>query len=272
MSDIIEKSERILKAAIKRYNPTHIVSMVSGGTDSAASHNLLKELGIKVDFVLHGNTRTGIPETTQFVIDHYGKTDDVVIADAGNAYEQYLMRKGFFGVGRGAHNKAFRILKAGPFRKALSKHIRQGRRGYRIMMINGARKYESKNREKNLKMLKRDPAAQNNIWVNPLHFWTNEEKDEYVKTRQITINPVAKALCRSGECMCGTMQSKAARVEAAAIYPNWGNWLDELEAEVVKKHGWGWGEEMPEYLKAVKRGQGDLFLQSMICSGCEEQS
>lgn len=266
--ELIEKSDRIIKAAIKRYNPTHTVSMVSGGTDSAASHALLKELGVKIDFVIHGNTRTGTKETTEYVVNHYGKTDDVVIADAKDAYESYLMRKGFFGVGQTAHQYAYRILKAQPFRTAISKNIRHGKRNIRVLMFNGARKLESANRMKNLRMIRRDPAAKNNIWINPIHFWSAEDKDKYLVSRGITINPVAQALCRSGECLCGTMQSKAARIEAAAIYPDWGDWLDDLEGRVIKKHGFGWGVDMPKHIKDDKQGQPDMFMP--MCVSCND--
>lgn len=268
MINQLEISERIIKAAVKRYNPTHIVSMVSGGTDSATSHALLKELGVKIDFVIHGNTRTGIRETTDFVIDHYGKTDDVVIADAGDAYENYLMRKGFFGIGQTAHQYAYRILKAQPFRTAISKNIRHGKRGVRVLMFNGARKYESENRAKNLRLIRRDPASKNNIWVNPIHFWSAEDKNTYLYARGIKINPVAKALCRSGECLCGTMQSQQTRIEAASIYPEWGAWLDDLEKYVIKKHGFGWGVSMPKHMRAQKQGQPDMFMP--MCVSCND--
>ncbi|CAB4139792.1 CysH 3'-phosphoadenosine 5'-phosphosulfate sulfotransferase (PAPS reductase)/FAD synthetase and related enzymes [uncultured Caudovirales phage] len=268
---MIKKSEEILQNAIREYNPTHIVSMVSGGKDSAASHAVTQELGIKVDLIVHGNTRCGIQETSEYVRDYYGNLGpDFIEADAGTAYEEYVMRKGFFGKGHDAHGMAYRILKAGPFRKAISRHIRKGKRGVRILLINGARKDESANRMKNLQVTKPDPGGKNNIWVNAIHDWSADDRDKFLQENNIPINPVAKALCRSGECMCGTQQSKEARIEAAAIYPRWGKWIDSLEAEVKKKWPWGWGEEMPEYIKAQKRGQYDLFQP--MCVGCNQES
>lgn len=265
--DILEKSDRIVQAAIKRHKPDYIVSMVSGGKDSAASHAVLEDLGVKIDFIIHGQTRTGIPETTEFVKDYYGrKTPELLIADAGTAYEDYILRKGFFGCGYDAHAYAYRILKAGPFRKLISATMRKRQRGINILLFNGARKDESENRQKNLKLFRRDPASKGNIWFNPIHWWDQESRDQYLEKRQVPINPVAKALCRSGECMCGTMQSKAERIEAAAIYPEWGGYMDNLEAEVRKKFPWGWGEVMPKWYKQHKDGQRDLFMP--MCVGC----
>lgn len=139
----IAESAKILKAALDQFNPTHIVSMVSGGKDSAASDQVARELGVKIDFVIHGNTRCGIPETTEFVRDVYGRKGEYVEADAGTAYEDYVLRKGFFGKGIDAHGFAYRVLKATPFRKAVSREIRQGKRNVRVLLLNGARKDES---------------------------------------------------------------------------------------------------------------------------------
>ena len=76
-----------MESAIANYQPTHIVAMVSGGRDSAAAYGIADEMGLPIDLILHGNTRTGIQETTEFVIDHYGKKrPDFAVADAGDAY------------------------------------------------------------------------------------------------------------------------------------------------------------------------------------------
>lgn len=261
---MLNDSAQILRDAISHFSPTHIVSMVSGGRDSAASHAVAQELGVKVDLVLHGNTRCGIPETTQWVEGRYGQDGpDFAVADAGTAYEDYVLRKGFFGKGVGAHGFAYRVLKAQPFRKAISKHIRRGRRDIRILLLNGARKDESPNRRKNLEVFRRDPASPGNIWVNLLHNWTTEDRDAYLDSRAVPINPVAKQLCRSGECMCGTMQSAGERLEAATLYPEWGRWLTDLEAEARRLHGFGWGERYPR-----KRGAAQADLFQPMCRSC----
>lgn len=261
---LLDKSRAVLVAAIERFAPTHIVSMVSGGKDSAASDQVGRELGASINFAMHGNTRCGIPETTRFVRDIYGQLGEYVEADAGTAYEDYVLRKGFFGKGIAAHGFAYRVLKATPFRKAISKHIRQRKRDVRVLLLNGARKDESENRQKHLEVWRQDPAAPGNIWVNLIHDWSQDDRDEYLASRQTPINPVAKALCRSGECMCGTMQDKAERSEAAALYPQWGRWLAALEAEAKALHGFGWGDPFP---KARDPLQGDFFPMCKDCLG-----
>lgn len=264
----IESSHEIIRRAIDAFSPTHIVSMVSGGKDSAASDQVARELGIKIDLVIHGNTRCGIPDTTDFVRDVYGKLGEYAEADAGTAYEDYVLRKGFFGKGIDAHGFAYRVLKATPFRKVVSKEIRKRKRNVRVLLLNGARKDESENRKKHLKVWRQDPASPGNVWVNIIHDWSQDDRDAYLDSRATPINPVAKALCRSGECMCGTMQTAAERVEAAALYPNWGNWLTDLEKEAMRLHGFGWGQSAPKVIAGEKihGDRGNLFQP--MCKDC----
>lgn len=259
----IEKSAAILRQAVEEYRPTHIVSMVSGGKDSACSHAVAQELGVKIDLIIHGNTRCGIPETSQFVEREYSDIGpDFAVADAGTAYEDYVLRKGFFGKGIGAHGFAYRVLKATPFRKVISHYIRQRRRNIRVLLLNGARQDESENRKKNLQIFRADPAMPSNIWASLIFDWSLSDRDEYLERRGVPINEVAKILCRSGECMCGTMQTDEERREAALFYPEWGRRLDALEAEAIRLHGFGWGQSF----QRKKTNQAELFQP--MCSDC----
>jgi 3'-phosphoadenosine 5'-phosphosulfate sulfotransferase (PAPS reductase)/FAD synthetase len=260
----IDRSAAFIKSVVADFQPTHIVAMVSGGRDSAAAFAAAEEIGLPVDLILHGKTGTGIPETTQHVQGYYGaRGPDFAIADAGDAYERYVTRKGFFGKERQAHNYSYRILKADPFRAAISRCIRQRRRGVRVMLLNGARKSEGDNRRLNLRPTRLDKG---NLWVNICHEWTSGVRDAYLAEREVPINPVAVQLCRSGECMCGTMQTNAERAEAAALYPAWGSWLNDLEATVKAKHGWGWGDTGPPY-----RDKRQLDMFQPMCADCEAQ-
>lgn len=256
-------AERIDRV-IRDYQPTHIVATVSGGRDSAAEVEFARDLGVKIDLILHCRTGTGIPETTTHVVDYYGNLGpDFVMADAGDAYERYVMRKGFFGVGPAAHRFSYHVLKADPMRAAISRHIRRRRRGVRVMLLNGARASESANRRLNLKEERLDKG---NLWVNIIHDWTDGDRDRYLRLNQVPINPVAVQLCRSGECMCGTQQTMAERAEAAALYPQWGAWLKDLEGRARAKHGWGWGENMP---RPPDPNQAEMFQP--MCMGCSRE-
>lgn len=253
-----------MRKAMIEYQPTHIVSMVSGGKDSACSHAVAEELGVKIDLIIHGNTRCGIPETSRFVEETYGNIGpDFAVADAGTAYEDYVLRKGFFGKGISAHGFSYRVLKAAPFRKVIAREIRQRRRNIRILLLNGARQDESENRRKNLQVFRPDPNQTKNVWTSLIFDWSAEDRDQYLADRNVPINPVAQQLCRSGECMCGTMQTEGERLEAAALYPDWGKWLDELEAEAIRRHGFGWGCSFPR-----KRSAKQIDLFQPMCTDC----
>jgi 3'-phosphoadenosine 5'-phosphosulfate sulfotransferase (PAPS reductase)/FAD synthetase len=242
--------------------------MFSGGDDSLCAYHVVRELEmINLDFVLHVNTRTGIRETTEYVRGHVaGLGDKLIIADAGSSYEDYILRKGFFGVGRQAHTFAYHILKANPCRRAISKTIRKGKRNRPVLLINGARKGESKNRMANFREPhRRGWVAPMNIWVNILHNWTKQDCIAYLQERKIARNPVSVALHRSGECMCGTMQSLEERKWAEGLYPNWGNWLRDLEQKAHEKgFHWNWGENPA---KEIFNGQMSLFQP--MCVGCD---
>jgi 3'-phosphoadenosine 5'-phosphosulfate sulfotransferase (PAPS reductase)/FAD synthetase len=271
-SDLLESSKEIFQKALKDFQPKAIVMMLSGGDDSTTTYAVARELGIKFDAVIHGNTRTGIKETTEFAarqVEQQG--DNLIIADAGDAYEKYVLRKGFFGAGDKAHNFSYHVLKIDHFRKAVSHNLRRRRRNYPILFINGARQSESKRRKKTMvSPYRRDPSQKNNIWVNLINHWTKENCRQYLEGNSIERNPVAVNLCRSGECMCGTMQKMGDRLEAAYFYPKWGKWLDELEAEVLKKFPWRWGESISKQRILEMNGQLNAFENFQpMCTGCK---
>lgn len=262
LDEAIAQSAFYASLAMELYSPKYVVTLVSGGNDSAACHALAVELGLPITATIHGHTGCGLKGTTHFVQANYGTDAPLIIADAGTSYEEYVLRKGFFGKGRDAHSYAYRVLKAQPFRSVVSSELRKGQRGVRVLLLTGAYKAESENRKKNMARGRIDPGAQSNIYFNLIHDWTPELRDEYLATRNIPLNPVARALCRSGECMCGTMQSPEERIEAAAYDPEWGAWLDDLEAEALHLHKFGWGENKPKPDKA----QPNLFMP--MCEGC----
>jgi 3'-phosphoadenosine 5'-phosphosulfate sulfotransferase (PAPS reductase)/FAD synthetase len=275
MNELLQQSHEIAKEAIASYSPYAIVLAISGGNDSIATYYVAKRLGIQIDFILHINTRTGIRQTTEFVR-KFAESEQVVYIEgnAGTAYENYVMRKGFFGRGKTAHTYSYHILKKDCLRKTLSANIRQGQRGRNILILNGARIEESDNRAKNFanKVIRQD-TQKSNIWVNLVHYWKKIDRDEFLTECKAVCNPVAKELCRSGECMCGTMQSQQAREEAAFFFPEWGEWLDKLERRVMQRFPWKWGQDIPKTWQLEQKGQLRLFDADFqpMCSDCVRQ-
>ena len=268
----LEQSKHIVQSKVEEVNPYAVVLMFSGGDDSLAALAAADYLGIKIDYILHGNTRTGIRQTTDFARETAKRFDAKYIeADAGNDYEKYVLRKGFFGRGMTAHSYAYHVLKIGHFRKAVSKHIRQRKRNRTILFLNGARMNESENRKKNLKVYREDPSQPKNIWVNIIHYWEDSDKWNMLDLTGLKRNPVSKKLCRSGECMCGTTQSMEEGQEAAYWYPEWGKSWKDLRKKVMKKFPWDWGQEINKYHHLETKGQINMF-QPMCHSCTKDQS
>jgi len=249
MDDLILESKEIFDKAVADFNPSAICVMVSGGDYSLTTLMLAIKLGIKPDFIIHGNTGTGLPQATAFARSLSDKTGIPYIeADAGMKYENYVRRKGFFGTGGKAHSFAYHILKAQNFRHAISKHIRKGKRGVRVLLLNGVRLEESRNRMDNFSksIYRLDPASPGNIWVNLIQNWERQDCIDFLSDNKAQRSPVSIELGRSGECMCGTMQNQLARQQASEFCPKWGKWLDELERQVVKDFPWAWGQSAPK--------------------------
>lgn len=289
MIDPIESAKQVMESS-DALNPFMRVLMFSGGKDSQATFEVCKILGVKLDAIVHVNTGCGLPETTEYVR-QWSETTGIpyVEADSGDQYEQRVRRKGFYGVGTGmqsAHSFAFRELKRTAYRRAIA-DLRERQRGRKVLMINGARAAESSNRDENMrgKYIKCDQVragglpASPNWWVTPLLDWSDEDRTTFLREQKCPINPVSKALCRSAECLCGSVQGLQARVEASAYNPEWGRWLDGLDEYAKQKFGFGWGESMPVPVGAEERklhkhleAKGQMKLEftddSPMCSSC----
>lgn len=268
-NDLIPFHREIIDQAIKDYKPKAIVLLLSGGDDSLAGYIMAKLLDVKIDYVLHGNTRTGIQETSDFAYNttkNFG--DKFLLADAGDSYVNYVMRKGFFGAGSLAHSYAYNILKKNHFNSAISKNLRMGKRDFPILLINGARRNESTRRQRTMQNpIKVDPNNKNNIWVNIINEFSKRQTIDIIEGNGLCRNPVSINLCRSGECMCGTMQSEGEYLEAKYFYPEWGWQMDELRRVVTEKHGWDWGMEKPKSILMENKGQLNMFQP--MCTSCE---
>ena len=260
----LKRSQEIINQAITDYKPYAIVMMFSGGHDSLAAYHTARVLDIPVTHFMHGITGTGIQETTDFarrVSQQSGLS--YIEANAGDTFEKRILRKGFYGIGDKAHELAYHRLKAEHFRRELSRHIRHGKKGRNILLINGAR-YQESERRKRIKNtpIRIDEHTKSNIWVNIINDWSALERNEFVADYER--NPVYDILHRSGECLCGTMQYPydQTRKEVSYWFPNWGKKIDDLEkAACDRGFCWGWGEDMPDWAKA------EYYRQKQISNG-----
>lgn len=270
----IKESREVIEKAMIDHQPYATVALFSGGGDSLGMAALLKILGVRVDYIMHGITGTGLPDTLEYVRkikDHL--PGEYIEASAGDAYERYVLRKGFFGRGMTAHAYAYHVLKSDAFEKAMSKYIVQRKRGRKILLFNGVREDESDNRSKNYdgQLINIYPRKPNNIWVNVVYWWSKKELAELVEELSLERNPVSLALNRSGECYCGTSQNQADRLLASQFNPEWGKWLDDLERRVIANgFPWRWGQEISKSVIMERDGQINMFMP--MCVGCKSNS
>lgn len=271
--ELIERqSLEIAQKALADYKPVAIILMVSGGRDSSLAAELWQRFGLPVTGLLHVNTQTGISETTQFVRGYARlKSLTYLEADTGNAYEDYVIRKGFWGRGFKAHSMSYQLLKATPYRKVIAREYRKRQRDRRVLLVNGIRSDESENRKYNYTGYQNaDPGAPSNIWLNFVWDWTRQQRDDYLADSQAPINPVTDLLHRSGECFCGTMQSDEDRRVAKFFFPAWGSRLDKLEQRAIELHGYGWGCPVPKWIGQQRKGQLGLSEEFFLpmCQTC----
>lgn len=260
--ELLESSKQIIEKAITDYKPYAIILMLSGGDDSMTALAVAKYLNVPITHIMHGVTGTGIKETYNFVKKVVtNESAKYIESNAGDSYINYVMRKGFFGKGNSAHNFSYHVLKLEHFRKTVSKEIRHHKHNRKVLFINGARRLESERRKET--MINPIKVDGSNIWVNIINEWEKHDCLNFLEYLTIDRSPVSKILCRSGECMCGTMQDKNDRFEAGYHFPEWKNWIDELDKIIIAKHGFGWNDPGPP--KKVKVTVGEQFM----CTGCK---
>lgn len=272
-SDLMERfieSKEIVEQALKETDAHAIGLMLSGGDDSITALLVARMLGVKLDFIMHGNTGTGLKDVIKYV--HQVASDaniPLYVADAGTAFEDYVKRKGFFGMGPDAHKFSYHILKTNPFEKCLSKNVTKRQKGRKIILLNGVRVEESDNRMDNFGD---NPYRErkNQVWVNIIHWWSKKECLELLQSESFQRSPVAIALGRSGECNCGTMQTEADRLAAAAYDPDFKAWLWPIRKYCIAKFGWDISQNPDKKrLKELKEIADKLTPDMPMCVGCK---
>ena len=271
IDDSLRLSKETVDRAITDYSPYAIIVMMSGGHDSLLAYHVAKILNAPITHFMHGITGTGILETTDFARKLAERSGlSYLEANAKDNYEQYVLRKGFFGIGHLAHAFSYHLLKRQQFRSEISRNIRQGQRNRNVLLINGARKQESINRKNSMiGPIKKDGS---DIWVNIVNDWSAIDRNNFLNDYEH--NPVYDLIHRSGECLCGTMQSWETKKEVSYWFPKWGEWLSELEKRACQRgFCWKWGEDLPPIIKArkaeekaIKAGQTS-FLP--MCHSCK---
>lgn len=272
LDERLKEALEIVQKAIIDHNPYAICLMLSGGDDSITALKVALMLGVKINFIIHGNTGTGLKDVRKYVHSVAELTNIKIIeANAGTAYEDYVKRKGFFGVGSTAHSFAYHILKVNSFDKAISKYIRKGIAGRKIILLNGVRVEESENRADNFGD---NPYREyhGNIWVNIIHWFSKKECLYLLEAESFKRSPVAIHLGRSGECNCGTMQDEAGRIACAQYGPEWGEWMKSLRKYAITHFGWDINQNPnKKRMQEIRHEVSKIETFQPMCVGCKAQ-
>jgi 3'-phosphoadenosine 5'-phosphosulfate sulfotransferase (PAPS reductase)/FAD synthetase len=288
LDEAIARSLEILNEALSAYPIVGTYWLSSGGNDSAIVGHLLRG---RYDAVLHVNTGTGIPETTQYVRDVaavWGDTLHVlrpknsyrdlvlgeVIASTGPNAGKRAVWKGF--PGPAGHKVMYRHLKDEPLMRFRKSVVGDQGRTRKVIYLGGMRWAETDRRFRNAEAIDQDGAI---VWVSPLVHWTDAHMREYrarYRCHQdhehaphrlcfdgaLPLNEVTEHIHMSGECLCGAYAKPGELDEIEFFYPETAAKLRALEEAVAAAglKACRWGQKPP--------GESNAAAAGRLCSSC----
>lgn len=293
LDEAIARSHEILDEALASHPITGTYWLFSGGNDSVIVGHLLRG---RYDAVLHVNTGTGIPQTTEHVrevaatwnetlheLHPKNRYEDLicgrVIAGSGPNAGWRPIWKGF--PGPAGHKVMYRQLKNEPLmrfrRETLGDQKRLPRADRKkIAYLGGMRWGETERRFRNAEAIDPDGSI---VWVSPLVHWTNAHMNEYRARHRcqqqhehaehrlcfdgaLPLNPVTEHLHMSGECLCGAYAKPGELEEIEFFYPEVAAWFRALEAEAEQAgvRYCRWGQR--------NGGEAESAPAGRLCSSC----
>ncbi|WP_431471935.1 hypothetical protein I5168_12050 [Nonlabens sp. SCSIO 43208] len=282
MVDYKEKlrwSESLAKRIIKDVNPYAVIVGLTTGFDSNVALKLAT-MFFKVDAAFTCDTTIAAPETLanceKVAKEVYG-LKWICKAPPYNGkkenkdtYFEVVKQHGFPGKTKTAHNWMYRWLKDHTVSSIIS-NIRKGKHNRPIVIISGARKYESVRRMGTSEDV---TVIGNNIWVNICNEWTNSEVHAFAEDNKLSKyrSPISKAIGMSGECFCGCFAGKGELNEIKIASPSTHQKLVDIQKWLTAhtEFSWGYEESPPKQWILEKHGQTNMFsISNMImCSTC----
>lgn len=255
----------ILSTAIGLFNPVATYVGFSGGDGSTSAAHWMMDNAPECE-VFHSNTGIGLEATRvhvrQTCAARRWKLHEICAKeDCGQSYEKLCLEYGF--PGPDGHQMMYSRLKERCVR-LLVKRAKEGHpRRAKVMIASGICHDDSEvrmgyaGREINM--------VGSQLWINPLYWWTKEQREAYRVTSGMPVNETAKALGMSGECGCGAFAQRGELDRWRAVDPSFGEYIDNLEQRVLERgFTWGWEGRPPK--GGHNPAQEHLFAP--MCSGC----
>jgi 3'-phosphoadenosine 5'-phosphosulfate sulfotransferase (PAPS reductase)/FAD synthetase len=289
LDEAIARSHEILDEALATFPVIGTYGLFSGGNDSVVLMHLMRE---RMDALLHVNTGTGIPETTQHVRDvaaawgvqlhelhPRNRYEDLVMGrvlpSRGPNTGKRAVWQGFPGpVG---HRVMYRHLKDEPLMTFRRSIVGDQGRTRKVVYLGGMRWAETERRFRNAEAIDQGGAI---VWVSAIVHWTDAHMREYRARHRcnqpheharhrlcfdgaLPLNEVTEHIHMSGECLCGAFAKPGELDEIGFFYPETADRLRALEAEAEAAGipACRWGQKPP--------GGGDANTPAgRLCSSC----
>lgn len=222
--------DAIREAATRDYE--WVFAAVSGGTDSLAAvdvfRRLAPEYGLELDGVFHINTGAGLPSTSrtvqEYAAEHGLAYIEGINRTAGEMLAHRVLTHGWPGHGTGAPGKA-----GGHQMEYINRKERPLEGLYRsfagdILLVSGARAYESDNRAANMGNSPVDFGETGGrkprlSWVSPCYGWPDQLKADYIAGRSLPETLAYDFVGYSGECTACSYDHPTILKEIALVSP-----------------------------------------------------
>lgn len=267
----LTEPQRILTTAIETWNPVALVSLFSGGYDSAITTHVLHRLNT------HGLPIQVWAIDTKLSTDGWRDYVTGVAAGQGWNFQIYDNEIGFrefvelvrlYGCpySRQGHTTVFRRLKERGFDAILKMNKKNW--NDKVLFVSGMRRAESAERKASKEVER--IGKSNKIFAAPIVGWENDECDYYRIENNLPDNPFYDTVGGSGDCQCNwglfiTLLQLAKHSPKLAA----GNvaLINELSKLL---HGYGWGEKprhgQQEFFENLT-GEAEL-TSPFLCAGC----
>ncbi len=268
---IIETGLERISVAIDRFRPVKVFGLLSGGHDSLTATEIASRHPA-FSAAVHIRTGIGVKETFQFVRETCAERGwPLLVYSAAEhvrgdgtpdpqIYRNLVLDQGFPGPAH--HGKMYQRLKE----RQLERLVRDHKKFYSrqcVLLVSGRRSQESARRGRTVVERERDPRAPGRAWVNPIHDISKIDTSRVIAAAGLRRNPVVDLIHKSGECLCGAFAEPGELEELKLWFPETWAEIMAIQADVLKKFPWGWGQR-PVKVCPKKMSGRDLAL----CHNC----
>jgi 3'-phosphoadenosine 5'-phosphosulfate sulfotransferase (PAPS reductase)/FAD synthetase len=263
--------QQILTNAIRQWRPKSLVSLFSGGYDSAVTTHLLHTLdthGLSIH-VAAIDTQLAADGWREYVTTMADKQGwDFKIYSSEKAWQQFLTLVIHQGCpkSRKMHTYVFQKLKG-----RVIEAIHMDQKAYRsdkTIFISGMRRAESSFRKEAAEVQR--IGHSNRIFVAPIVHWSQSSCDQYRVEEGLLDNPFYGTVKGSGDCQCNwgdfitleTLRKHSPTLAAGNVAL-----IDKLSHDL---HGFGWdSRDVAAQAPLITQGIEDVKLTTpFLCQGC----